>query len=105
MTTSLLRNPHELTCTPPGLRQIIIEIVAENLHSPDTIAGDDVTRQCWSGTVFASTKFDILGELAWGLEVIYLAFVALQIILALGNRPKGERLVGCLLFRIGTRDG
>ncbi|KAI7944401.1 hypothetical protein MJO28_010096 [Puccinia striiformis f. sp. tritici] len=61
-----------------------------------------VTMQCWAGTVLDNTahfnnpdsvadKYDWLGQLNYALKLIYLALVCLQIILALGNRPKGEK--------------
>ena len=94
-----------------------IEIVATNLRFPDsqhlpdldTTTPPSATRVCWSGSPFTNTtllidgqltapttgffhEHDFMGELNWALEVLYLALVALQVILALGNRPKGERL-------------
>lgn len=94
-----------------------IEIVATNLRFPDSVHLPDLdtttppsaTRQCWSGSPFTNTTLlidgqrtapttgffhdhDFMGELNWALEVLYLALVALQVILALGNRPKGEKL-------------
>ncbi|KAA1099303.1 Chitin synthase 2 [Puccinia graminis f. sp. tritici] len=61
-----------------------------------------VTMECWSGTVLDNTahfnnpdsvpdKYDWLGQLNYALKLVYLALVSLQIILALGNRPKGEK--------------
>ena len=66
-------------------------------------------RTCWSGSFIQNTtltvngkttdpmsgffhEHDVVGEFNWALEVVYLAVLALQVVLALGNRPKGERL-------------
>lgn len=98
----------------------IIDIVAENWRDPYLAAGitdynlTEPTssngtaamkswkiKQCWSGTVFDNTahfkdnnissKTNYLGITNWILKIIYLALLALQVILALGNRPKGEK--------------
>ena len=83
---------------------IIITLVADNLSFPDEFfKGDDPLivkeRQCWSGSAFQQFngtggffhEHDVLHEFNWALIVVYLSLVALQIILALGNRPKGEK--------------
>jgi len=61
-----------------------------------------VTMECWAGTPLDNTahfnnpdsvpdKYDWLGQLNYALKLIYLFLVSLQIIMALGNRPKGEK--------------
>lgn len=65
-------------------------------------------KECWSGTAFDNTaylknnsldsKFDYLGILNWVLKIIYVSLVALQVILALGNRPKGEKAAYLISF-------
>ncbi|PLW33278.1 hypothetical protein PCASD_09776 [Puccinia coronata f. sp. avenae] len=61
-----------------------------------------VTMECWAGTPLDNTahlnnpdtvadKYDWLGQLNYALKLVYLALVSLQIIMALGNRPKGEK--------------
>jgi len=77
---------------------IIIEIVSQNLSNPKNIAGDSATIGCWSGTFLEGTTWLI--DLNDGLEVLYISTVALQIILALGNRPKGERVIYLVCFII-----
>ncbi|PLW31854.1 hypothetical protein PCANC_17200 [Puccinia coronata f. sp. avenae] len=65
-------------------------------------------KECWSGTVFdnsahlkdpsAQSKHDYLGIANQILKIIYLCLVALQVILALGNRPKGEKAAYVVSF-------
>jgi len=65
-------------------------------------------KECWSGTVFDNSehlkdpsvpsKHDYLGIANWILKIIYLFLVALQVILALGNRPKGEKAAYVVSF-------
>ncbi|EFP76086.2 uncharacterized protein PGTG_02527 [Puccinia graminis f. sp. tritici CRL 75-36-700-3] len=107
----------------------IIDIIAENWRDPFLAAGiSNYTltpppsppnssegaqalvawkiKECWSGTVFDNTehlkdnsvpsKHDYLGVANWILKIIY-------VILALGNRPKGEKaayLVSFIIFGI-----
>ncbi|ORY64638.1 chitin synthase-domain-containing protein [Leucosporidium creatinivorum] len=75
---------------------IIITIVATSLRSPNDIAGGDpATVACWAGSFLQDddgSSFDWLGTVNWLFKVIYLVFLGLQIILALGNRPKAEKL-------------
>ncbi|GAA5868205.1 hypothetical protein JCM3774_000599 [Rhodotorula dairenensis] len=75
---------------------IIITIVGESLRSPNKIAGGDPeTIRCWSGSFLedeSGDSFDWLALVNWLFQVIYLMFLALQVILALGNRPKAEKL-------------
>ncbi|KAI5480781.1 chitin synthase, glycosyltransferase family 2 protein [Pseudohyphozyma bogoriensis] len=71
---------------------IIITMVASSLRDPKALGGQDAV--CWSGSFIENddgSSFDWLGELNWIFKCIYLIFLALQIILALGNRPKAER--------------
>ncbi|KAK4056773.1 hypothetical protein OIO90_002325 [Microbotryomycetes sp. JL221] len=83
---------------------IIITLVADSLRSPNDIAGaDDVTKRCWSGSFLqddTGDSFDWLGLVNWIVQVVYLAFLGLQIILALGNRPKAERGFYTLSFSV-----
>ncbi|MBW0494345.1 hypothetical protein O181_034060 [Austropuccinia psidii MF-1] len=65
-------------------------------------------KQCWSGTLLdnsahlkdnsVKSKIDYLGIANWVLKIIYLSLVGLQVILALGNRPKGEKAVYVMSF-------
>ncbi|GAA6028478.1 hypothetical protein JCM8097_007048 [Rhodosporidiobolus ruineniae] len=75
---------------------IIISIVGESLRSPNDIAGGDPTTiSCWAGSFLEDdddSSFDWLALVNWLFKVIYLIFLALQVILALGNRPKAEKL-------------
>ncbi|KAJ8294291.1 Chitin synthase 1 [Rhodotorula toruloides] len=75
---------------------IIITIVGTSLRSPNDIAGGDPdTIKCWSGSFLqddSGNSFDWLALVNWLFQVIYLMFLALQVILALGNRPKAEKL-------------
>ncbi|KAM0753153.1 chitin synthase [Meredithblackwellia eburnea MCA 4105] len=76
---------------------IITRIVGESLRFPAQVAvGDEATTKCWAGSFIDATNnptsFDFVGELNWIFNVIYLGFLALQVILALGNRPKAEKL-------------
>ncbi|KAL8281055.1 hypothetical protein RQP46_006413 [Phenoliferia psychrophenolica] len=76
---------------------IIINIVATSLRRPDLIDGGSADEKaCWGGSFIDAsanpTSFDWLNELNWVFNVIYLIFLALQIVLALGNRPKAEKL-------------
>ncbi|WAR58672.1 hypothetical protein PtB15_10B10 [Puccinia triticina] len=67
-------------------------------------------KECWSGTVFDNSahlrdnsvpsKHDYLGIANWILKIVYLCLVALQVILALGNRPKGEKAAYLISFVI-----
>ncbi|KPV74975.1 glycosyltransferase family 2 protein [Rhodotorula graminis WP1] len=74
---------------------IIITIVGDSLVHPNDIAGGDPdTIKCWAGSFLeddGSDKFDWLALVNWLFKVIYLGFLALQVILALGNRPKAEK--------------
>ncbi|KAH8925253.1 glycosyltransferase family 2 protein [Atractiella rhizophila] len=79
---------------------IIIEIVAQNLWKPDDIQGEQATINCWKGSFLEGEKHCWLCNVNWGLEVLYLSTVSLQVILALGNRPKGERFVYATCFWI-----
>lgn len=77
------------------------------------------TVECWSGSPFLQQdstfqanaelrkdlngilhRHDVLDDFNWALKVLYLTTLAVQIILALGNRPKGERLAYALSFWI-----
>ncbi|GAA5862671.1 hypothetical protein JCM8547_003508 [Rhodosporidiobolus lusitaniae] len=75
---------------------IIITIVGNSLRSPNDIAGGDPTTiSCWAGSFLQDdddSSFDWLSLVNWLFKVIYLIFLALQVILALGNRPKAEKL-------------
>ncbi|KAH9458754.1 hypothetical protein MJO28_010092 [Puccinia striiformis f. sp. tritici] len=65
-------------------------------------------KECWSGTSFddsahlkdnsVPSKHDFLGYAHWILKIVYLCLVALQVILALGNRPKGEKAAYFISF-------
>lgn len=104
---------------------IIIDIVATSLRDPSAIAGGDSTViSCWSGSFVEDTSgdsVDWLGKVNWTFNVICafltlsagslqrvthrkplsrtdLAFLVLQIILALGNRPKGEKALYTISF-------
>ncbi|KAM0791469.1 hypothetical protein ACM66B_005922 [Microbotryomycetes sp. NB124-2] len=83
---------------------IIISLVANSLRSPNDIAGaDDTTKKCWSGSFLqddTGDSFDWLGLVNWIIQVVYLGFLGLQIILALGNRPKAERFFYTLSFSV-----
>ncbi|CEQ39616.1 SPOSA6832_01176 [Sporobolomyces salmonicolor] len=83
---------------------IIISMVGESLRSPNDIAGGDpATIKCWSGSFIednSGTSFDWLALVNWLFKVIYLIFLALQVILALGNRPKAERLTYTASFLV-----
>ncbi|GAA5897829.1 hypothetical protein JCM8208_003169 [Rhodotorula glutinis] len=74
---------------------IIITIVGDSLVHPNDIAGGDPdTIRCWAGSFLeddGGDKFDWLALVNWLFKVIYLGFLALQVILALGNRPKAEK--------------
>lgn len=93
---------------------VITSIVIDSLRQPNEIPGaDDVTKKCWSGSFLQDDngdKFNWAGLVNWIFIVICeleplgpvglpganarhtdLAFLALQVILALGNRPKAER--------------
>ncbi|BGP48579.1 hypothetical protein JCM10450v2_004455 [Rhodotorula kratochvilovae] len=75
---------------------IIITIVGDSLVHPSEIAGGDPdTIRCWAGSFLEDEngdRFDWLALVNWLFKVIYLVFLALQVILALGNRPKAEKL-------------
>ncbi|GAA5981736.1 hypothetical protein JCM11641_004230 [Rhodosporidiobolus odoratus] len=75
---------------------IIISIVGDSLRSPNDIAGGDPeTIRCWSGSFLQDdddSSFNYVELVNWLFKVIYLVFLALQVILALGNRPKAEKL-------------
>ncbi|KAK9894719.1 glycosyltransferase family 2 protein [Cystobasidium minutum MCA 4210] len=77
---------------------IIIDIVAESLRYPAQAGGGDADAfKCWAGTPLQDTgsgfihDHDVLGLANTGLKMVYLALLALQVILGLGNRPKAER--------------
>ncbi|CAH7688751.1 class III chitin synthase [Phakopsora pachyrhizi] len=67
-------------------------------------------KECWSGTAFDDTahlkdssvdsKFDYLYWINWVFKLIYIFLVALQVIMALGNRPKGEKAAYVISFII-----
>jgi hypothetical protein len=86
---------------------VILEIISTSTRNPSDISGatPDVVR-CWTNSPLGykgtepNPHPDILGEVNDGLEILYLAMVALQVILALGNRPKGERLMYTASFVI-----
>lgn len=83
---------------------IIISIVAKSLRSPNDIAGGDPeTIRCWSGSFLEDNtgdSFNWLDLVNWLFKVIYLIFLALQVILALGNRPKAEKLTYTISFLV-----
>ncbi|SGY21407.1 BQ5605_C016g08233 [Microbotryum silenes-dioicae] len=83
---------------------IIIELVANSLRYPKSIAdGDPATIKCWSGTFIeddAGASFDWLSLVNYVFKVVYLGVIGLQILLALGNRPKAERFAYTLCISI-----
>ncbi|MBW0485136.1 hypothetical protein O181_024851 [Austropuccinia psidii MF-1] len=85
-------------------------LTQDNSTSEQKIAW--ITMECWSGTILDNTahfrnpdtvsnKLDWLGGVNYGAKIVYLALVTLQILLALGNRPKGEKkayLISLIIF-------
>ncbi|GJN90829.1 hypothetical protein Rhopal_003843-T1 [Rhodotorula paludigena] len=83
---------------------IIITLVGDSLVHPNDIAGGDPeTIRCWAGSFLEdenNERWDWLSFVNWLLKVIYLVFLALQVILALGNRPKAERFAYTASFAV-----
>ncbi|KAH9811369.1 family 2 glycosyltransferase [Melampsora americana] len=113
--TAIIDIVHDDWRDPFGAAMITDYNMTAPTSSPTTTAEAQAAvawkiKECWSGTIFDNSahlkdnsvpsKFDWLFIVNLVLKMVYLALIALQVILALGNRPKGEQPTYIICFVI-----